>query len=624
MWHIEKLEINGGFLPSLQLSLPSGLTCIIGPRGSGKSTLAEIIRFALRGSTNASKSRQDLLQSNLGPSGLITIAACVDKRASYTLRRAFKQSAVLLSSDGKPVAGVEVDRGSFLPLDAYTGPEIEAIADETLGEKRRALLDELREDDLRAIKLAVSEQRRSLQANAEQIRATQALISDSKEQIEELGDAQAQLTGLGPAPDTESDWNITVAARQEQCNKREIQRNETAKSRFVRISEQIKSLTEALASKGAYRIVEPGSANEQHLMPYQDQIDQRTIAALVSIAELDRLITESLGIVDKARISLQPLHSEQAALHSMLQKENSAASELIRRRTDLEQKISRLAALRQNQIALEAELKLLQDRRKQIKGDFLASRDKISNIRDLVGQGLQSEAGTNIQIRVLRNADNLAYQTMLLDGLRGGRVRGHEDILSTLLRLRPEQLAQLVEANDAKALEELTDFGEDRSRRIIDAFRANLDPFELEIVEIEDRIKIELNVSTSRDSNFKDAAELSRGQKCTALLPILLARRQSPLIIDQPEDNLDNHFIYETVVNTIRRLKSKRQMVFITHNANIPVLAEADLIVVLNSDGKIGFIEKQGTVDQCRDSIVDLLEGGEEAFELRRKRYGRL
>jgi hypothetical protein len=48
------------------------------------------------------------------------------------------------------------------------------------------------------------------------------------------------------------------------------------------------------------------------------------------------------------------------------------------------------------------------------------------------------------------------------------------------------------------------------------------------------------------------------------------------------------------------------------------------LVVVLNSDGKIGFIEKQGTVDQCRDSIVDLLEGGEEAFELRRKRYGRI
>jgi ABC-type bacteriocin/lantibiotic exporter with double-glycine peptidase domain len=104
---------------------------------------------------------------------------------------------------------------------------------------------------------------------------------------------------------------------------------------------------------------------------------------------------------------------------------------------------------------------------------------------------------------------------------------------------------------------------------------------------------------------------------------LLLARRDTPLIIDQPEDNLDNHFIYETVVETIRRLKGRRQMVFITHNANIPVLAEADLVIVLNSDGKTGFVEQTGTLDECRDQIIDLLEGGQEAFELRRQRYAR-
>ena len=63
-------------------------------------------------------------------------------------------------------------------------------------------------------------------------------------------------------------------------------------------------------------------------------------------------------------------------------------------------------------------------------------------------------------------------------------------------------------------------------------------------------------------------------------------------------------------------------MIFITHNANIPVLAEADLVIVMNSDGRIGFVEKSGTVDQCRDQIIDLLEGGRRAFELRSKRYG--
>ncbi len=75
MWTIEQLEINGGFLPGLKLALPQGLTCIIGPRGSGKSTLAEALRFAMKGTTGASKSRLDLLQANLGGSGSVTFSS---------------------------------------------------------------------------------------------------------------------------------------------------------------------------------------------------------------------------------------------------------------------------------------------------------------------------------------------------------------------------------------------------------------------------------------------------------------------------------------------------------------------------------------------------------------------
>src|SRR3989442_1212816 len=134
-------------------------------------------------------------------------------------------------------------------------------------------------------------------------------------------------------------------------------------------------------------------------------------------------------------------------------------------------------------------------------------------------------------------------------------------------------------------------------------------------------LPIELNVATVGHPHFKDASDLSRGQKCTALLPILLARRDNPLIIDQPEDNLDNHFIFETVVNAVQRMKKRRQMIFITHNANIPVLAEAELVLVMTSDGRVGAIERRGTVDECREQIIDLLEGGREAFELRSKRY---
>jgi chromosome segregation protein len=192
MWTIDKFEINGGFLPGMSLNLPPGLICIIGPRGSGKSTLAETLRFAMKGTVGASKQRLDLLQANVGSSGLITLCANSDG-VSYTIRRGYKQPAVLLSADGRTVPNVDLDRGTFLPLDAYSGLEIEAIADETLGDRRRALLDDLRGDQLSQIHLSLGEHKRRLEANGDQIRAVRRSIDDLSERIEEVGDVRWRL-----------------------------------------------------------------------------------------------------------------------------------------------------------------------------------------------------------------------------------------------------------------------------------------------------------------------------------------------------------------------------------------------------------------------------------------------
>ena len=300
---------------------------------------------------------------------------------------------------------------------------------------------------------------------------------------------------------------------------------------------------------------------------------------------------------------------------------NQAASEQARVRASLEQQVARLEALEQQRVELHAELKTLFEQRKSLKTDHILMRDQVSTMRDEVASELQHEAGERVRIRVMRNADHMSYTQTLVDGLKGARVRNQNEILASLMQLRPEQLAQLIQSNDLDSFEELTHFGTERSRKILDAFRESVDPLALEITPIEDRIAIELNVATVGHPHFKDASDLSRGQKCTALLPILLARRDNPLIIDQPEDNLDNHFIFETVVNAVQRMKKRRQMIFITHNANIPVLAEAELVLVMTSDGRVGAIERRGTVDECREQIIDLLEGGREAFELRSKRY---
>lgn len=620
MWLVEKIEISGGFLPGLSVNIPRGLTCIIGPRGSGKSTLAEALRFAVCGTSTAPKHCLDLVQANLAGGALVTITALAEGANRYTIKRGIKQQPVLLASDGRTISTVDIDRGTFLPLDAYSSPEIEAIADEVLGQKRRNLLDELRSEQMRNIHLSLAESARSLDANADRIRTAQRMIQDLTEQTEELGDVRARLRALAPS-DHEPTADFIRLSRQQQLNQREITKLDTADRdlrTLVRTLDQLQG--EARLAFNA-RLAEEQSANVDILRRY----DGRLAAPLGSVEEhllaISGLIREALDTVAEARQSVVHAHSSHASELVKLTALNQAASEQARMRATLEQQVAKLQALEEQRSELHAELKTLHEKRKSLKTTHILMRDQISTMREEVASELQREAGTRVRIRIMRNADHLAYQEMLVDGLRGARVRNHDEIIATLMQLRPEQLAQFIQDNDLDSFDELTTFGSERSRKILDAFRESVDPLALEVIAIEDRIAIELNVSSAGKANFKDASDLSRGQKCTALLPILLARRDSPLIIDQPEDNLDNHFIYETVVNAVQRLKKRRQMIFITHNANIPVLAEADLVLVMNSDGRVGVVEKFGTVDECREQIIELLEGGRKAFELRSKRY---
>ncbi len=620
MWVVEKIEISGGFLPGLAVSIPAGLTCIIGARGSGKSTLAEAVRFALCGISSAPKSCVDLIQANLAGGALVTVTALADGSNRYSVKRGLKQNPVLLTSDGRAINTVDLDRGTFLPLDVYSSLEIEAIADEVLGDKRRNLLDELRSEQMRAIQMSLAESSRALDANADRIRTTLRTIDDLTEEIEELGDVRAQLNAIAPS-DRESATDFVGLSRQQQLNQREIAKLDSADRDSKALERTLEQLRREAQTLFAARLVEDQSANASVLRKYDTQLSGALATVNKHLDSIQTRIRDAQKTLVQARQSLAEIHTEHAGELARLTALNQAASEQARVRASLEGQVARLEGLEQQRAELNDELKKLYDQRKSLKTEHILMRDQIATMRDEVASELQHEAGERVRIRVLRNADYLAYQQMLVDGLKGARVRNQNEIITTLMQLRPEQLAQLIQTNDLESFEEVTHFGNDRSRKILDSFRESVDPLALEIIAIEDRIGIELNVATSGRPHFKDASDLSRGQKCTALLPILLARRDNPLIIDQPEDNLDNHFIFEAVVNAVQRLKKRRQMIFITHNANIPVLAEAELVLVMNSDGRVGVVEKCGSVDECREQIIDLLEGGREAFELRSKRY---
>ncbi|MCX5659242.1 MAG: AAA family ATPase [Planctomycetota bacterium] len=622
-WTIETIGISGGFLSDLTLRLPKGLICVIGPRGSGKSTLAEVIRLLLRGiPPDAPKPRLDLLKANLGNSVFsLTTSASAD-RGGFTIRRTYGQTAILTAADARPVTTVDLDRGTFLPIDAYSSLDIEAIADESLGSKRRTLLDDLCTTRLQDVNLALSEHRRLLEANADGIKAIERRLHEITEQMEEIGDVKAKLEALPPAGKKEGTPEFRTISKQRQLNEHEAAALTSVTQKLTMLNEELQRHVSRAKAEVPSSLTVPESANAAIIIPAEKALSSLWVSLDQAIATIGNSITAVTLKISQASHQLRDSHASQEAKYLSLQHLNQEAVKAFETRSAVEKQSVTVATLEKQRSEASLELRKRQEDRKSLKAAYILTRDKVSELREEVATRLHAEAGSKVRIRVQRNADILEYQQQLLDALHGTKLKNQEDIIKALSAIRPEDLALMLRENDFSEFETHTAFGKERGRKILDIMRQHLDPLRLEVLPIDDRVIIELNVSTGGADNFKDASELSRGQKCTALLPILLARRDSPLVIDQPEDNLDNHFIYETVVESILRLKSRRQMIFITHNANIPVLGEAELVVVMNSDGRRGFVEKAGTVDECRNEIIDLLEGGEEAFELRRKRYG--
>jgi energy-coupling factor transporter ATP-binding protein EcfA2 len=624
-WYLDKLDIKGGFLEDITLQLPPGLTCIIGPRGSGKSTLAEALRLGMQGLDNASKQRLEIFRFNLSKS-VVTVRTKPTRDGNvYTIRREGRQRAILTTGEGKALSAVDLDRGTFLPLDAYSSFEIESLAEEKLGPKRRTLLDELRLTELHDAQDDLSAARRELAANADEVRAARRRIDGLVEQIQTLADARDRHALLGTAGPVEGEDAAALqdAARQEQYNRAEAANVGAIRVALTQLLGRVDELAEAFNDKLGRPFADPASANREIVASVDEEAAGVLSFARERAGEMHERMEQTLERLKAHEEALGSAHLQQEAAYAALREKNQAAGRAVRERAEAEEAVVRLTRLEKEKAEAEAEVARLLESRKSLRGRYAKLGERISEIREKTAKELEAAAGAGVRINVRRGADNLEYREKIAGSLHGAGVKNHDQIVERVSKMRPDELAQLIHERNYSEFENLCEFGAERSRRVLDAMHASLEPLELEAMRPEDVISIELNIGSANSPIYKDASELSRGQKCTALLPLLLARRQTPLVVDQPEDNLDNHFIFRTVVGSIRQLKERRQMIFITHNANIPVLAEADMIIVMGADGNTGRVEKVGTLDECQQEIVDLLEGGKEAFERRRRRYER-
>ena len=137
-----------------------------------------------------------------------------------------------------------------------------------------------------------------------------------------------------------------------------------------------------------------------------------------------------------------------------------------------------------------------------------------------------------------------------------------------------------------------------------------------------------LSVEYSRDgdgTNFRPIHQASTGQRSAAMLAFLLAHGEEPLVLDQPEDDLDNHLIYDLVVRQIRENKLRRQLIVVTHNPNIIVNGDAEMLHALDFNRGQCTVAQSGSLQKgdMREEVCRVMEGGREAFERRYRRLGK-
>ena len=613
---------EGGFLDGTRLHFNGNLNVLVGGRGTGKSTVIESLRYALAIDPigeEANKAHQGVLKHVLksGTKISLLVRAHHPAKHDYTIERTIPNPPVVKDELG--------DVLNLSPLDVAPGVEIfgqHEISELTKSrEKLTRLLERFVERDPNA-----GAQKAKLRLELERSRGR---IADVQREIKLIEERLSLLPGLEETQKRFQDAGLEERLKEKSLLVREERILATIKERLAPVAALRQELAGLLPIDSAFLSARAldGLPNSAMLIEGAAILDRVTAQLQTVAVQIEQTLSASeTGLSalrsrwDERRQTVETTYQE---LLRELQKSRIDGEEFIRLRRQIE------------------ELRPLREKKETLNRDLAAYQQ---NRRNLLDEWFNLQSA---EYRALEKAAKRVSKKL------GGRVRamvtmgGNLEPLEKLLREEiGGNLAALLERLKSRDTLSLLDFAQ-RCREGKDSLVSNysLPPaaaerlaqaapdifMKLEELELPTTTKIELNTSSEGEPETWQTIEaLSTGQKATAVLLLLLLESEAPLVVDQPEDDLDNRFITDGVVPKMRDEKRRRQFVFATHNANIPVLGDAELIAGLSaagdsSQGKAEIpAQHAGSIDSkaVRELVEELLEGGKDAFEMRRLKYG--
>lgn len=615
------LTVDGGFLDGARLEFSDGLNCIIGGRGTGKTTVLEFIRYILGMLPDANDARprvkatESHVRNNLG-SGTITLEVETKHGTRYRAERPWGDDVQILDNDGNPVA-VSLDRDLVFKADIYSQNEIEEIA--TNPKFQLALIDKFAEEPIRAANVEIQKARRVIEQNSLELRNLDHRIREIREVVPELEIVSKRLHEMQAVVGADAHL-INTAHEQKALRAREMdtikELRELASSTAAKFSRFAGSVAEdfANASGDDCRVGPNGTLFEE----LQTAAEEFVAVFTDAVPKIQNRCDAFVSRLDEAVHDLAQAHAHQEQEYREIVTHSEQERQHAAERTRLQQRHLELTRARHELDGLIQKHKVLEASHRGLNAGLSDLRDKRFRLRREVAGRLSAALAPTVRVTVTQAADRSGYEALLKEMLKGCGLQYTRLTARIVESLSPEELARIVRRCDTTRLVEDGGMPEDQAVRIITHLRESNQIGRLETIDLDDEPLIALKDG----SDFKNSADLSTGQRCTVILPILLFESDRPLLIDQPEDNLDNAFVYDTIVRSLREVKASRQLIFVTHNPNIPVLGEAERVFVFASDGRRGGVCDVGTVEEVKGQIEHLLEGGKEAFVLRMQKYG--
>ncbi len=621
---IESVRFIGGYLDEININFSDHLNAIIGGRGTGKSTLLECIRYALDLKPiglHAQKQHTEIIKNNLGKErGFIelTIRSATMNGRCFTISRRYGDSPIVKDEQGQ--------LSSFSPEDLL--PRIEIFGQNEIYEitqdasKQQHLLDRFLNIGAQSPQDKIAEIIEGLQENRKTITSTYHQLSDTENnvaQLPKLLEQKQQFKDLGLEekltiiPKLESEKRIAKRVQEE------LDRVKIAISGFTDSLPDTAFLSQqALKTLPHTSYLENIKTTLEHLKTNLEQ----SLAQMSTVTEgADKEIKLSLSELNTA------INTEDALLEKAFKEipasQGKTGREIGNEYQQLLRKIERIRPMQVSQHQHQSLLDELYLKRKSLLAELSEQQVEHSAKFQRIVKKLNKKLRGKLKLTI----DIEGNREPLLQLLSGARLDG----------IGPKKLSWITEHRDISPvrLAEMIRQGIDRLRveDITPSMADALVKLPLEIVlKMEElllpyTILIELNIAhNDQTENYRELRHLSNGQQCTAILHLLLLDNYDPLILDQPEDNLDNAFIAERIVSEIRESKLARQFIFATHNANIPVFGDAEWIGVFDVfDGVARMpIEQQGGIDipKVQTLAANILEGGKSAFNQRREKYG--